>query len=49
MRIIKCLVDKVGFVLCTALLGTLTGHTTYAAEVSVEVSVVVIQTDSDFY
>jgi hypothetical protein len=49
VKIIKCLADKVGFVLCTALLGTLTGHTTYAAEVSVEVSAVAIHTESDFY
>jgi hypothetical protein len=40
---------KAGFALCAALLGTLTGHTTYAAEVSVDVSVVAVHTDSDFY
>jgi hypothetical protein len=45
----KRLAGKVGFVLCAALLGTLTGRTTYAAEVSVEVSVVAIHTESDFY
>ncbi|MGA2139648.1 MAG: DUF6600 domain-containing protein [Verrucomicrobiia bacterium] len=45
----KRLAGKVGFVLCTALLGTLTAHTTYAAEVVVVAPVVVIHTDSDFY
>jgi hypothetical protein len=44
----KRLVGTVGFVLCSALVGTLTGRTTYA-EVSVDVSVVAIHTDSDFY
>jgi hypothetical protein len=42
------LAKKLGFVLCTALLGALTGHTTYAAEVSVDVGVA-IHTESDFY
>jgi hypothetical protein len=42
-------IGEVGFAFCTALLGTLTGHTTYAAEVSVGVSVVAIHTDSDFH
>jgi hypothetical protein len=45
----KRLAGKAGFVLCIALVGMLTGHTTYAAEVSVGVPVVVIHTDSDFY
>jgi hypothetical protein len=45
----KYLAGKVGFVLCTALVGTLTGPTARAAEVSVEVSVVAIHSDSDFY
>jgi len=40
---------KVGFALCAALLGTLTGYTTYAAEVSVGVSVVAIHTANDFH
>ena len=44
----KCLAKKAGFVLGTALLGMLTGHTTYAAEVSVDVGVA-IHTESDFY
>ena len=35
----KRLAGRVGFVLCTALLETLTGHTTYAAVVSVNVGV----------
>ena len=42
-------IGRAGLVLCTALLGTLTAHTTYAAEVSVGVSVVAIHADSDFY
>ena len=45
----KRLAGKVGFVLCTALLGTLTAPTTYAAEVVVVAPVVAIHTDSDFY
>ena len=44
----KCLAKKIGFVLCMALLVALTGHTTYAAEVSVFVGVA-IHTESDFY
>jgi hypothetical protein len=44
----KCLAGKVGFVLGTALLGMVTGHTTYAAEVSVDVGLA-IHTESDFY
>jgi uncharacterized protein DUF6600 len=43
------LAGKVGFVVCTALFGALTGYTTYAVEVSVDVPVVAIHTDSDFY
>src|SRR5580704_9182131 len=42
----KRLAGKVGFALCTALLATLAGHATYAAEVSVGVA---IHTESDFY
>jgi hypothetical protein len=42
------LAKKVGFVLRTALLGMLTGHIPYAAEVSVDVGVA-IHTESDFY
>ena len=42
----KRLAGKVGFALCTALLATLTGHATYAAEVSVGVT---IHSESDFY
>jgi hypothetical protein len=42
-------IGKVGFVLCAALLGMLTGYTTYAAEVSVGVSVVAIHTANDFH
>ena len=38
--------EKVGFVLCVAFFGMLTGATTYAAEVSVGVA---IHTESDFY
>ena len=50
----KRLVGKIGFVLCTALLGTLTGYTTYGQpSVSVGVSVslpsVEIRAVSDFY
>jgi hypothetical protein len=45
----KRLAREVGFVFCVALFGTLTGHTIYAAEVSVGVSVVAIHTESDFY
>jgi hypothetical protein len=45
----KHFIGKVGFALCTALLGTLTVHTTGAAEVSADVSVVAIHTDSDFH
>lgn len=44
----KRLAGRVGFLLCAALLGTLTGRTTYAAEVSVDVGVA-IHTESDFY
>jgi hypothetical protein len=44
----KCLAKRIGFVLGTALLGAMTGHATYAAEVSVEVGVA-IHTESDFY
>ena len=44
----KRLAGKIGLVLCTALVGMLTGHTTYAAEVSVGVGVA-IHTESDFY
>jgi hypothetical protein len=46
MNGIKRLAGKAGFILCTALFGTLTGATTYAAEVSVGVA---IHTESDFY
>ena len=42
----KRLAGKVGFVLCAVLVGTLTGHTTYAAEVSVGVA---IHSETDFY
>jgi hypothetical protein len=42
----KCLAKKVGFILGAALLGTLTGSTTYAAEISVGVA---IHAESDFY
>src|ERR1039457_4875295 len=42
----KRLAGKVGFFFCVALFGTLTGHATYAAEVSVGVA---IHTESDFY
>ena len=42
----KNLAKKVGFVLGTALLGALTGSTTYAAEISVGVT---IHAESDFY
>jgi hypothetical protein len=42
----KRLAGKIGFILCTALLGTLAGHTAYAAEVSVGIA---IHTESDFY
>jgi len=45
----KHLAGKVGFVFCTALLWALTGYTSFAAEVSVGVSVVAIHTQSDFY
>jgi len=45
----KHLAGKIGLVLCTAILGTLTGRTNCAAQVSVEVSTVAIHTDSDFY
>jgi hypothetical protein len=45
----KHLAGKVGFVFCTALLWALTGYTSFAADVSVGVSVVAIHTDSDFY
>ena len=50
----KRLGGKIGFVLCTALLGTLTGYTTYGQpSVSVAVSVplptVEIRAESDFY
>jgi hypothetical protein len=44
----KRLAGTVGFVLCSALLGPLTGRTTYA-QVSVNVSVVPIHSNSDFY
>lgn len=43
------LIGTLGFALCTALFGTLTGHTTYAAEVSVGVSTIPIHTETDFY
>ena len=46
MNGIKRLAGKVGFVLCTAVLGMLAGHRAYAAEVSVGVA---IHTESDFY
>jgi hypothetical protein len=49
MNKIERLVYNVGFVFCSALVVALTGHTTYAAEVSVELSAVAIHTDSDFY
>ena len=42
----RCLAGKVGFALCTALLGVLTGSTTYAVEISVGVA---IHAESDFY
>jgi hypothetical protein len=42
----KRLIVKVGFILCTALFGTLTGHTTFAADVPVGVSVVAIHTEA---
>ena len=42
----KCLAKKIGFVLGAAFLGMLTGHTIYAAEVSVGVA---IHAESDFY
>jgi hypothetical protein len=45
----KHLAGKVGFALCTALVGALMVYTTYAAEVSVGGSVVAIHTQSDFY
>jgi hypothetical protein len=45
----KRLLGTVGLALCSALLGTLTGHAPYAAEVSVDVSVVAIHSNSDFY
>jgi hypothetical protein len=45
----KHFIGKVGFALCAAFLGTLTGYTTYAAEVSVGVSVVAIHTANDFH
>ena len=48
MNGIKCLASAVGFVSCTALLGALTGDTTYADEVSVNVGVS-IHAESDFY
>jgi hypothetical protein len=43
------LIGKIGLVFCSALIVTLIGHTTFAAEVSVGVSVVAIHADSDFY
>jgi len=46
MNGVKRLAGKVGFILCAALFGMLTGATTYAAEVSVGVA---IHTESDFY
>jgi len=49
MKRTRHLIGKVGFVLCTALWGTLSGHTTNAAEVSVGVSVVAIHTPNDFH
>ena len=49
MNSVKRLAGKVGFVLAAAMLGMVTGATTYAAEVSMEVSVVAIHTESDFY
>ena len=45
----KHCIGKVGFALCVALLWTLTGYATYAAEVSVGVSVVAIHTANDFH
>jgi len=45
----KHLARRVGFILCTALVGSLTTYATYAAEVVVVAPVVVIHSDSDFY